>query len=258
MRKNPNTFHLDHCSFPLRHSSVLKQGCLEQVPTHPVTSDNNFIQLHSNRLASFPSEKPPPNHIACYLVTPYFPFPLLYNSLGKKQTLSTWVHFPSSPYSGLQQGWFKPAPTHLVTSETLSSSYVQSSLPPNGSGLQQGWFKPAPIHLVTSETFSSSYVQSSLPPNGSQPLVCYLDWLKLSISHYLLVGKLIYFNITASWHRQLYISSSSSSSSTKSLSLLVCYLVWPKLSISHDLLVETQSLLHHSFMSLTAVYLLCL
>ena len=111
--KNPNTFHLDHCSFPLRHSSVLKQGCLEQVPTHPVTSDNNFIQLHSNRLASFPSEKPPPNHIACYLVTPYFPSPLLYNSLGKKQTLSTWVHFPSSPYSGLQQGWFKPAPTHL-------------------------------------------------------------------------------------------------------------------------------------------------
>ena len=223
--KNPNTFHLDHCSFPLGHSSVLKQGCLEQVPTHPVTSDNNFIQLHSNRLASFPSEKPPPNHIARYLVTPYFPFPLLYNSLGKKQTLSTWVHFPSSPYSGLQQGWFKPAPTHLVTSETLSSSYVQSSL----------------------------------PPNGSQPLVCYLDWLKLSISHYLLVGKLIYFNIIASWHRQLYISSSSSSSSsTKSLSLLVCYLVWPKLSISHDLLVETQSLLHHSFMSLTAVYLLCL
>ena len=83
--KNPNTFHLDHCSFPLSHSSVLKQGRLEQVPTHPVTSDNNFIQLHSNRLASFPSEKPPPNHIACYLVTPYFPFPLLYNSLGKNK-----------------------------------------------------------------------------------------------------------------------------------------------------------------------------
>ena len=108
---------------------------------------HNFHQLHLNRLASIPCEKTHHIILLCYLVTLYFPFPLN-NTCGKNQTHSTWIiiHFPSSPYSGLPQGWFKPAPTCPVTSETLSYSYVQSPL----------------------------------PPNGSQPLDCYLVWLKLS------------------------------------------------------------------------------
>ena len=115
--RNTNTFNLDQCSFlqtPIFRSKIK----LPQTGANPSCNFwNNFITLHSKMLGVYPKWDPP--------IILLFPLCI---ALGRKTNNFNLDHLfiTSDPHTLVSiQGRLKQVPTHPVTSETISSSYIQ-------------------------------------------------------------------------------------------------------------------------------------